>query len=95
MKVRVVPALLGRALRLTWESSPGWTTASITLLLVQAVLALAALALIKLVIDAITGGAASADSTDSLEQAAILIGLAAGVALLNALCISADNAISR
>src|SRR4051812_38556948 len=90
---RLVPTQLGRALRLVWDSSRGWTIAGLVLLVAQAALSLAALALVKLVVDAIAGGLAGPNPTGAFEHVAILVGLAAGVALLTALCKSIESAI--
>jgi ATP-binding cassette subfamily B protein len=46
--------LLRRAVRLVWQSAPGWTLASLVLLIVQGLLPLASLYLLKLIVDAVT-----------------------------------------
>jgi ATP-binding cassette, subfamily B, bacterial len=92
---RLVPGEIVRTLRLVWESTPGWTMASVGLLLAQAALSLAALVLVKLVVDAVTAGLASGDPAAAVERVAIWIGLAAAVALLGALCKAADTAIGE
>ncbi len=43
---------LKSALRLIWQSGPGWTIASMMLFIVQAVLPLLSLYLLKLIVDA-------------------------------------------
>src|SRR5437588_11911769 len=91
---RLVPTQLGSALRLIWDSSRGWTVAGVVLLVVQAALSLAALALVKLVVDAVAAGLASTNPAGTFEHVAVLIGLVAGVALLTALCKSLESAIS-
>ena len=50
---------IGKALRLVWQSSPAWTMASLSLIILQGTLPLLALYLMKLVIDAVTAGIAS------------------------------------
>jgi ATP-binding cassette, subfamily B, bacterial len=92
---RLAPNQLGQALRLVWESSPGWTIAGATLLVVQAGLGLAALVLIKLVVDTIATGLGSPDPAGTFRHVAILIGLAAGVALLSALGRSLETAVGE
>jgi ATP-binding cassette subfamily B protein len=76
---------LGKAVRLVWQSAPGWTTASIVLILVQGTLPLVTLYLMKLVVDAVTSGITSPDKGEAFRQVAFLIALAGGVTLFNAL----------
>ena len=54
---RVMPAVgrTSRAIRLVWTSSPGWTAASVALVVVQSVLPLVQLYLLKLIVDAVAG----------------------------------------
>jgi ATP-binding cassette, subfamily B, bacterial len=90
---RLVPTQLGSALRLVWESSRIWTIVGLALLVVQAALSLAALALIKLIVDAVSAGLASAVPATNFQPVALLIGLAAAVALLTAVCKSVESAV--
>jgi len=46
--------LLRRGIRLVWQSAPGWTSASVVLIVVQGILPLAQLYLLKLIVDAVT-----------------------------------------
>jgi len=84
-----------RALGLVWRSSPGWTMASVFLMLVQGALPLAALYLIKLVVDAAAAGLAAPDRGIAFERVALLIGLAGAVALLAALLRSIAGLVSE
>ncbi len=77
---------LGRALRLVWQSAPGWTMASLALLVVQGVLPLLPLYLMKLVVDATTAGLAAPDKAAAFGRVAVLIGLTGGVTLIGNLC---------
>ncbi len=77
---------LGRALGLVWRIAPGWTLVGSALLFVQGLLPLAALYLMKLIVDAVTGGLASPDKSGVFHRLALLVGLAGGVAALIALC---------
>jgi len=52
---------LGRALRLVWQAGPGWTIASLVLLVVQGLLPLLSLYLLKLTVDGVTAGLTAAD----------------------------------
>lgn len=90
---RLVPAHVGRALRLIWDSSPRWTVANIVLLLLQTALSLAALLLLKLVIDAVAAGLAAGDPTAAFGRTALLVGLTGAVALLSAAARSAETAV--
>lgn len=75
---------LKRAVKLVWESSPGWTAASIGLALWQGLLPLAALYLTKLIIDKIGTALAAPALTAPIErfgEVLPLLGLAAIVAL--------------
>jgi ATP-binding cassette subfamily B protein len=73
------------ALRLVWQGAPGWTVASLALLVVQGVLPLLSLYLMKLVVDAVTTALESTDKGAAFGQVALLIGLTGGVVLISAL----------
>ncbi|MBW2172415.1 MAG: ABC transporter ATP-binding protein [Deltaproteobacteria bacterium] len=75
---------LDRAMRFVFKAAPGWTFASMILVLVQGVLPLVTLYLMKLIVDAVTFALTAPDKNAAFWHVAILIGLAAGVALLNA-----------
>jgi ATP-binding cassette subfamily B protein len=77
---------LERALRLVWQSAPGWTVANAGLMLIQGLLPLLSLYLMKLIVDAVTAGMAAPDKLAALKKLLFLIFLAAVVALLGALC---------
>ena len=76
---------LGRALQLVWRTAPHWTIISGSLVFVQGVLPLAALYLMKRIVDAVTVSAGAPDSTDAFKNIAFWILLAAGVAVFTAL----------
>jgi len=84
-----------RALRLVWHSGPGWTIASVALLVVQAGLPLVALYLIKLVVDAVASGLAIPDKSVAFGRVAVLVGLAGAVALVSALCRSVAGFVNE
>src|SRR5207245_6663972 len=86
MRLMRVPVIvqLRRTLRLVWQSGPGWTVASVALLVVQAALPLLTLYLIKLVVDAVA--TAIADKAVAFGRVAALVGLAGAVALVSAVC---------
>jgi ATP-binding cassette, subfamily B, bacterial len=79
---------LKQAIGLVWKSAPGWTLAGVALIILQGSLPLAALYLMKLIVDSISTGS-------SFEHVITLIGLAGGVALLVAFCNSISNLISE
>lgn len=74
---------LGRALKLVTTAAPGWTAVSVGLLLVQAALPLAALYLMKLVVDAVTASVAG-DPSGGFGRVLLLIAIAGGIALATA-----------
>ncbi len=83
------------ALRLVWQSAPGWTMASLALLIVQGALPLASLYLMKLVVDAVTAALEAPDRGAAFGQVAFLIGLTGGVALLSVLVRSIAGLVSE
>ena len=95
-RIRIKQALrLDFALRLVWQSAPGWTVASLALVVIQGTLPLASLYLMKLVVDAVTTSLLAADKGAAFEQVALLIGLTGGVALVSALCRSLAGLVSE
>jgi ATP-binding cassette subfamily B protein len=84
-----------RALRLVWRSAPGWTAANFGLILVQGLLPLASLYLMKLIVDAVAAGIATPDKALAIKRVLLLILLAAGVALLGALCRSLTEVVKE
>ncbi len=86
---------LGFALRLVWRSAPGWTIASLALLVVQGALPLVSLYLTKLVVDAVTAALAAPDHGAAFGQVALLIGLAGVAALIGAAARSIAGLVSE
>jgi ATP-binding cassette, subfamily B, bacterial len=86
---------LERALRLVWQSAPGWTAANFGLILIQGLLPLVSLYLMKLIVDAVTAGLLAPDKTDSLKKVILLILLAAAVALFAAGCRSLTEVVKE
>ncbi len=82
-RLRLLPAL-----RLVWQSSPGWTVARAVLLIIQGTLPLLSLYLTKLIVDAVAASGDGADRRAAFGQVAILLAGAGAVALLTALCTS-------
>ncbi len=75
-----------RAVRFVFQAGPGWTIASLALVLIQGALPLLALYLMKLIVDAVAYSLTAPDKVAAFRHVALFIGLAAAVALLNALC---------
>ncbi|MCP4625343.1 MAG: ABC transporter ATP-binding protein, partial [bacterium] len=71
---------------LVWQAGPGRAILSTVLIIIQSVLPVIALYLIKLIVDAVTFSISALDKTAAFEQILVLIGLAAGIALLQAFC---------
>jgi len=85
---------LRRALSLVLQSAPGWTIASSVLVVLQGALPLVSLYLMKLIVDAISSGAAS-DKQGTYPHAILLIAISGLVALLNAFCRSLATMVSE
>ena len=85
---------MSRAVRLVWTSSPGWTTASIALVVVQSGLPLVQLYLLKLIVDAVAG-LVRADEGAAFQRIAWLVGFAAAAALLGAICRSLAGLVAE
>ncbi|MGC2777282.1 MAG: ABC transporter ATP-binding protein [Bradyrhizobium sp.] len=79
-------SLLGRAMRLVWQSAPAATVAKAAVLLIQGGLPIVSLYLTKLMIDAVTAGALSPDP-DFARALWFIVGLG-GVAVAAAVCMS-------
>ena len=86
---------LSRAIRLVWECAPGWTAASMVLMVLQGILPLVSLYLIKLIVDSVTAGVSSIDKAASMQSLLVLILLAGGVSMLQYFCRSATTVVSE
>lgn len=86
---------LARAWLLVWRAAPRLTAANLALVTVQGVLPLAALYLIKLIVDAIATAAAGQADQAGMASVFPLIALAAALALVAALCASAASVIGE
>ena len=75
-----------RAIQLVWQAAPGWTMINFALQIIQGILPLAALYLMKLIVDSVTLAASNADKGEPFSQVILFIIIAAGIALLIALC---------
>ncbi len=73
------------ALRLIWQSAPGWTIISLLLIVVQGPLPLLSLYLMKLIVNTVTAGLTSSDKGSIFREALILIILMGAVNLLSCL----------
>jgi ATP-binding cassette subfamily B protein len=86
---------LRRALGLVWQGGPGWTIASVTLLLFQAALPLLMLYLTKWIVDSVALAIAAPDKSAAFGEVAVLVGAAGAVALVSALCRSLAGFVSE
>jgi len=77
---------LQRAIILVWRCAPGWTLLNLVLILLQGMLPLAALYLMKEIVDAVVEGVGTPDPQSAFNTVLWWVLLAGGVALLNALC---------
>jgi len=76
---------LDRAVRFVWQAAPGWTVASMALVVIQGALPLLTLYLMKLIVDAVTFALGAPDKIVAFRHVALLISFAAGIAILNSL----------
>jgi ATP-binding cassette, subfamily B, bacterial len=83
-----------RAVRLVWESSSTWMLASIVLIFFQGLLPLISLYLIKVIVDLIAPNS-TAQTNGDFSQVIFFVSLACAVALLAALCRSANAVVSE
>ncbi len=74
---------LDLALRFIWRSTPGWTVANATLVVVQGVLPLANLYLLKLLVDSVTASVGAADQGAALNRVLLYVVLMAAFSLLS------------
>jgi ATP-binding cassette, subfamily B, bacterial len=80
---RIEAALrLGRALRLVWRAAPGWTLANLALVLVQGTLPLAALYVMKRILDAVAAAVGAPGRPELILAVWLWILVAGGVALV-------------
>jgi len=86
---------LKQAVRVVWESGPGWTVANVVLVFVQGVLPLLLLYLMKLVVDSVTAGLAAQDKGGVFEHVGRLIVIAGGVTVFNAVCSSVAGLVKE
>jgi ATP-binding cassette subfamily B protein len=86
---------LKRAVGLVWRSARGWTMAGIALMVVQGVLPLLSLYLLKLVVDAVASGVASANPAGAFGRAALCIGLLGAATLVGSVCRSLAAYVSE
>ena len=87
--LRFIPAL-----RLVWQSSPGWTIARLVLVVFQGLLPLAIIYLAKLIIDTVTVGLQASDPDAVFERVLPLIILAGAVTIFNSLCQSLTELVN-
>lgn len=76
---------LDRAVRIVWDSAPGATAAGWGLTVLSGLLPLAALYLMKLIVDSVVAGIASPDREAAFRQVLAYVLMAGGVALAAAL----------
>jgi len=87
--------VLFRAIREVFTYTPGLATLSIALIVVQGLLPLAALYVMKLMIDTVTAAVAAPDKTLFLSQLWLLIAAAAALAILTTVCRAVSGYVSE
>jgi ATP-binding cassette, subfamily B, bacterial len=85
---------LERALRLVWQSGPGWTIASLMLLIVQGLLPLLSLYFMKLVVDAVAIGLTNNNKEEAFRRVVFFVGFAGMATLISILCNSLAGLVS-
>jgi ATP-binding cassette, subfamily B, bacterial len=87
-KQRIKASLqLWRTFRLVWDAAPGWTLVNAALVMLQSLTPLVLLYLLKLIIDAVTAGAADgADRAAAFRHIVVLVTAAGGATLVMVLC---------
>jgi ATP-binding cassette subfamily B protein len=81
-------------LRLVWQSAPGWTLASGLLIFITGLLPLATLYLMKLIVDYVDAGAASAGEGD-FGRVLILVALAGSIAMFTVFSQSVSKVVNE
>lgn len=76
---------LDLALRFIWQSTPGWTIANLVFVVIQGPLPLISLYLMKLMVDRVTGGLATADPEGTFRDVAVIVALMGAISILTAL----------
>jgi ATP-binding cassette, subfamily B, bacterial len=82
------------ALRLVWQSSPGWTIARIVILIILGILPLISIYLAKLIVDTVTMGLMATDKTATFSEILKLLLLAGVVTVVNGLCTSLSEFVN-
>ena len=86
---------LHRVLQMIWHSSPGWTLASIALLIAQGILPLLQLYLSKVVVDSTSTAIELSNKYVGFSHLAFILGLAGGVVLVSNLCNSIAGIVNE
>ncbi len=86
---------IGRALKLVWSISPGLVLGGAVLTVVLGLLPVAAVWLMKLIVDAVAEGMSASDRAAAFEHVALLIGAAAGVGLLTVILRSLQSVLDE
>lgn len=86
---------LRRAVQLVWKAAPGWTIASLVLLLMQSVLPVVILYTTKLMIDEVTLVLERPPEQRSLDSVLVYIAIAGAVALFDTLLSSINGLVSE
>ena len=83
------------AFRLVWQGGPRWCMASFATVAVQGALPLAALVLLKRIVDAVVAALPGGENSGNIAPALAYVGMAAGVGLLEAACRGVAGIISE
>jgi ATP-binding cassette, subfamily B, bacterial len=85
-ELAIMKNVIFRAIRLVFDPAPGLTLILIALTVIQGLLPLAALYVMKLIVDAVTVGITAPDKTSVIPHVTLLLGAAVAIAMLIAIC---------
>ena len=84
---------IGRAVALVWQSGRAWTIANAAIVIVQGLLPLAAIYLLKLIVDGVADSLAAQDKSAALMHVLLLVAIAAVLGIAANACQSAAGLI--
>ncbi len=93
LKAKLDQLMLWRAVRLVWESAPGWTALNLVAISVQGLLPLAAVYVMKLVVDAVTGAIGLGTGQADMGHILFLVSISGAIILVQSLVASAANIV--
>ncbi|MDQ7783120.1 MAG: ABC transporter ATP-binding protein [Desulfomonilaceae bacterium] len=93
MKDKLDRFMLWRAVKLVWESAPGWTAVNLVAILVLGLLPLGAVYVMKLVVDAVTDAIGGPAGQAHMDSILFLVAISGALILTQVLVSSAANVV--